>query len=65
MRKDDRVSFRIASALKKDLEDIGRKEGRSTAQIVDAFLKAGVEEYRKIGSKILKRWLARAEETEN
>jgi len=59
MKKDDRVSFRISSGLKRDLEEVARKEGRSTAQVVDAFLKAGVENYRKSGSKALQKWLSR------
>ena len=47
MKKDLRFTFRIGSDLKKDLEKIAAQEGRSVAQICDAFLKAGTEAYRK------------------
>lgn len=59
MKKDLRFTFRISSSLKRDLETIAAREGRSVAQICDAFLKAGSENYKKKGSKHLQRFLAR------
>jgi hypothetical protein len=59
MKKDLRFTFRISSDLKKELETIAAREGRSVAQICDAFLKAGAETYRKKGSKHLQRFLSR------
>ena len=59
MKKDLRFTFRIQSDLKKDLETIAAREGRSVAQICDAFLKAGSEAYRKNGPKYLQRFLSR------
>jgi hypothetical protein len=59
MRKDTRLTFRVHSALKKDLEAIAAREGRSVAQICDAFLKAGSEIYLKKGPKFLQRFLTR------
>jgi hypothetical protein len=59
MRKDTRLTFRVDSNLKKDLEVIAAHEGRSVAQICDAFLKAGSEAYRKKGSQYLQRFLSR------
>ena len=61
MKKDLRFTFRIGSDLKKDLERIAAQEGRSVAQICDAFLKAGSEAYRKNGPKYLQRFLSRQE----
>jgi hypothetical protein len=61
MKKDLRFTFRIQSDLKKDLETIAAREGRSVAQICDAFLKAGSEAYRKNGPKYLQRFLSRQE----
>jgi hypothetical protein len=61
MKKDLRFTFRIGSDLKKDLETIAAREGRSVAQICDAFLKAGSEAYRKNGPKYLQRFLSRQE----
>jgi hypothetical protein len=59
MKKDTRLTFRVRSDLKKDLETIAAREGRSVAQICDAFLKAGSEAYKSQGSKFLQRFLSR------
>jgi hypothetical protein len=59
MKKDTTFTFRIGSDLKSQLEGIAAREGRSVAQICDAFLKAGSEAYRKEGSKYLQRFLSR------
>jgi hypothetical protein len=61
MKKDTRLTFRVHSNLKKDLEAIADREGRSVAQICDAFLKAGSEAYQKNGPKYLQRFLSRQE----
>jgi len=45
--------------LKKDLEAIADREGRSVAQVCDAFLKASSEIYMKKGPKFLQRYLSR------
>jgi hypothetical protein len=58
MRKDNRLSFRVGSDLKKALESIAATEGRSVAQICEVFLKAGSEIYKKEGSRLLQRFLA-------
>lgn len=58
MKKDTTFTFRIRSDLKKELETIAAREGRSAAQICEAFLKAGSENYRKRGSGYLQRFLA-------
>ena len=47
------------SGLKKDLEEIAAREGRSVAQVCDAFLKASAEMYIKKGPKFLQRFLSR------
>jgi len=59
MRKDARLTFRVGSELKKTMEAIADQEGRSIAQICEAFLKAGSESYKKEGSKFLRRFLER------
>jgi len=58
MRKDTQLTFRIRSDLKKELETIAAREGRSVAQVCEAFLKAGSESYKKKGSSFLQRFLA-------
>jgi predicted transcriptional regulator len=59
MRKDTQFTFRISSDLKKHLEVVAAREGRSVAQICEAFLKAGSETYKKRGSQYLQRFLTR------
>jgi len=59
MNKDTRFTFRISSELKKDLETIAAREGRSVAQICGAFLTAGSEIYKKRGPVYLQRLLSR------
>ena len=60
MRKDTRLSFRVRSDLKKTLEEIAAAEGRSVAQVCEAFLKIGSENYKKEGNKLLHRSVANA-----
>ena len=58
MKKDTQLTFRIRSELKKELETIAAREGRSVAQVCEAFLKAGSESYKKKGSGFVQRLLA-------
>jgi len=58
MRKDNRLSFRVGSDLKKALEAVAATEGRSVAQICEVFLKAGSEVYKKEGTRLVQRFLA-------
>jgi hypothetical protein len=58
MIKDTRFTLRIRSELKKELESIAAREGRSVAQVCEAFLKAGSESYKKKGSGFIQRLLA-------
>ena len=59
MKKDTRLTFRVHSSSKKNLEAIAAREGRSVAQICDAFLKVGSEIYVKKGPKFLQRLFSR------
>jgi hypothetical protein len=61
MKKDTQLTFRIRSDLKKELETIAAREGRSVAQVCEAFLKAGSESYKKKGSDFVKRFLAESQ----
>jgi hypothetical protein len=63
MRKDTRLTFRVPLDLKKNMEDIAANEGRSIAQICEAFLRAGSETYAKKGAKFVQRFLARTKQT--
>jgi hypothetical protein len=59
MKKDTQLTFRIRSELKKELETTAAIEGRSVAQVCEAFLKAGTESYKKKGSAFLQRFLSK------
>ena len=59
MKKDARLTFRVRSGLKRDVEEIANREGHSVAQICEAFLLAGSEAYKKQGRKFVQRTLAR------
>jgi uncharacterized protein (DUF1778 family) len=59
MQKDNRLSFRVGSDLKKALEAVAATEGRSVAQICEVFLKAGSEIYKKEGTRLLQRFLSK------
>jgi len=59
--KDMRLTFRVHSGLKKKLEFVAAAEGRSVAQICEAFLHAGLMRYEKEGTKYVQRFLARQE----
>lgn len=59
MRKDARLTFRVNSTLKKDVETIASREGQSAARICEAFLLAGSDAYKKEGTKFLQRMLGR------
>jgi predicted DNA-binding protein len=59
MKKDTQFTLRIPTDLKKELQNIAANEGRSMAQICEAFLRAGSEGYEKEGAKFLRRFLGR------
>ena len=59
MKKDSRLTFRVSSNLKKDVEAIATREGQSAARICEAFIVAGFDAYKKQGPKFLQRMLGR------
>ena len=59
MKKDTRLTFRVNSNLKKEVEEIATREGQSVARICEAFLLAGSERYKKLGSKFLRPLIGR------
>jgi predicted DNA-binding protein len=61
MKKDTQITFRVPAELKARLQDIAGIEGRSTAQICEAFLRAGSENYKKEGAKFLHRFIGRGQ----
>jgi hypothetical protein len=63
MKKDTQFTLRIPTDLKKELQNIAAQDGRSVAQICEAFLRAGSEGYKKEGPKFFRRFLARQKTT--
>jgi hypothetical protein len=59
MKKDTRLTFRVNSNLKRDVEAIAAREGQSVARICEAFLLAGSDSYKKQGAKFLERLIGR------
>jgi hypothetical protein len=59
MKKDARLTFRVNSRLKRDVEAIATCEGLSVARICEAFLLAGSDTYKRQGTKFLQRMLGR------
>jgi predicted transcriptional regulator len=59
MKKDTRLTFRVRSDLKKQLETIAAEEDQSVARICEAFLLAGTDVYKKEGTKFLQRLFGR------
>jgi hypothetical protein len=59
MKKDTRLTFRVRSDLKKELETIAEQESQSVARICEAFLLVGTDLYKKEGTKFLQRLLGR------
>jgi hypothetical protein len=63
MRKDTRLTFRVPSELKKQVEAVAEREGQSVARICEAFLMAGSDAYRKRGGKFLQKYIGRTRTT--
>jgi hypothetical protein len=59
MKKDTRLTFRVNSDLKRNVEAIATREGQSVARICEAFIVAGSDSYKKQGTKFLRRMLGR------
>jgi hypothetical protein len=64
MRKDARLTFRVSSKMKKEVEAIAVREGQSAARICEAFLLAGFDGYRKKGGRFLQGLIGRLGGTE-
>ena len=60
--KDTRLTLRVRADLKKRLEDVAASEGRSVAQICEAFLVAGLAVYQKEGTRYVRRFVSGQEE---
>jgi len=57
--KNEQIGFRLPAALKRELQEAARREGRTLSQICEIFLAGGLETYRKEGAKYFQRFLSR------
>jgi hypothetical protein len=56
--KNEQVGFRVSADLKRELQAVARREGRTLSQLCEILLTGGLETYKKEGSKYLQRMLA-------
>ena len=56
--KNKQVGFRLSADLKRELEDVARREGRTLSQICELFVAGGLETYMREGAKYIQRLLA-------
>jgi hypothetical protein len=55
--KKEFLAFRLIPDLKKEIEEIARREQRSISQICELLLRRGVDAYKKEGPEYLQRLL--------
>ena len=56
--KNEQVGFRISADLKRELQSVAKREGRTLSQLCEILLAGGLETYKKEGSKYLQRALS-------
>ena len=59
VRKDTRLTFRVRSDLKQQLEVIAEREDQSVARICEAFLAAEIDSYKKKGKAVLECYIGK------
>jgi hypothetical protein len=57
--KNEQVGFRISADLKRELQAVARREGRTLSQLCEILLAGGLETYKKEGPKYVQRLLSR------
>ncbi len=53
------LAFRVAPALKEEIQEIATSEARSISQVCEMLLNEGVDAYKKEGSKFMQRLVAK------
>ena len=53
------LAFRVAPALKEEIQEIAASEARSISQICELLLAEGIEAYKKEGPKFMQRLVAK------
>ncbi len=57
--KNEQIGFRVPAALKRELQEVAKREGRTLSQICELFVAGGLAVYKKEGAKYLQRHLSR------
>jgi predicted DNA-binding protein len=57
--KNKQIGFRLPANLKKELQEVAIREGRTLSQICEIFVSAGLEAYGKEGPEYLQRLVSR------
>ena len=57
--KNEQIGFRVSASLKRELQEVARREGRTLSQICEIFVAGGLNGYKKEGPKYLQRFLSR------
>ncbi len=53
--KNDHIGFRLPKTLKKELNEIAEREGRTLSQLCEIFVSGGLEIYKREGSRYVQR----------
>ena len=57
--KTEQIGFRLPAGLKKELQDVAAREGRTLSQICEMFVMGGLEAYSKKGPQYFQHLLSR------
>ena len=57
--KNEQIGFRLPAGLKKELQEVAPREGRTLTKICEMFVTGGLEAYGKEGAKYFQRLLSR------
>jgi len=56
--KNEQIGFRVSADLKRELQAVAKREGRTLSQICEILVAGGLEAYKKDGSRLLQRMLS-------
>jgi hypothetical protein len=56
--KNEQIGFRVSADLKRELQAVAKREGRTLSQICEILVAGGLEAYKRDGSRFLQRMLS-------
>ena len=63
--KNEQIGFRLPANLKRELNEIAKREGRTLSQICEVFVAGGIQAYRKEGAKYIQRLVSHQKKEEH